>query len=190
MADTFYITTPIYYPNGEPHLGSIYTTTICDVVARYHRLRGEQTYFLTGTDEHGTKWQKRPRKRAWRRSNWPTQYATSSARLERARHHQRRLHPHDRSAAQDACRTSSASSSIRRHLPRQLSGLVRRRPGGIRHRNRSEDERVQIEDQRQAAHALREPSYFFRLSKYVPRIIEHIERIRSSSSRSRAAMKC
>src|SRR5918993_939740 len=51
----FYITTPIYYPNGEPHLGSVYTTTICDVLANYHRLRGDATYFLTGTDEHGTK---------------------------------------------------------------------------------------------------------------------------------------
>ena len=49
----FYITTPIYYPNGEPHLGSIYTTVLCDVLARYHRLRGDRTYFLTGTDEHG-----------------------------------------------------------------------------------------------------------------------------------------
>ena len=55
MADSFYITTPIYYPNGEPHLGSIYTTMICDTVARYHRLRGDDTFFLTGTDEHGTK---------------------------------------------------------------------------------------------------------------------------------------
>jgi len=51
----YYVTTPIYYPNGEPHLGSVYTTVICDVLARYHRLLGEPTYFLTGTDEHGTK---------------------------------------------------------------------------------------------------------------------------------------
>jgi methionyl-tRNA synthetase len=51
----FYITTPIYYPNGEPHLGSIYTTVLCDVIARYHRLRADRTFFLTGTDEHGTK---------------------------------------------------------------------------------------------------------------------------------------
>src|SRR5688500_11118017 len=56
MSDrTFYITTPIYYPNGEPHLGSIYTTMCCDTVARYHRLRGDETFFLTGTDAHGTK---------------------------------------------------------------------------------------------------------------------------------------
>jgi len=55
MADRFYITTPIYYPNAEPHLGSYYTTAVADTLARYHRLRGDQTYFLTGTDEHGTK---------------------------------------------------------------------------------------------------------------------------------------
>ena len=55
MADTFYITTPIYYPNAEPHLGHVYTTICCDVIARYHRLRGDDTWFLTGTDEHGIK---------------------------------------------------------------------------------------------------------------------------------------
>src|SRR4051794_5061845 len=53
--NTYYVTTPIYYPNGDPHLGSVYTTVICDVLARYHRLLGAETYFLTGTDEHGTK---------------------------------------------------------------------------------------------------------------------------------------
>ncbi len=55
MADTFYITTPIYYVNGEPHLGSTYTTTLADALARYHRLFGEDSRFLTGTDEHGSK---------------------------------------------------------------------------------------------------------------------------------------
>ncbi|HRK31012.1 MAG TPA: class I tRNA ligase family protein, partial [Tepidisphaeraceae bacterium] len=58
MNSRFYITTPIYYPNGEPHLGSVYTTVICDVVARFHRLQGRETFFLTGTDEHGTKMEK------------------------------------------------------------------------------------------------------------------------------------
>ncbi len=51
----FYITTPIYYPNAEPHLGHVYTTVASDAVARFHRLRGQVTYFLTGTDEHGIK---------------------------------------------------------------------------------------------------------------------------------------
>src|SRR5438477_11116358 len=51
----FYIATPIYYPNAEPHLGHVYTTLCADTVARYHRLCGDQTFFLTGTDEHGIK---------------------------------------------------------------------------------------------------------------------------------------
>jgi methionyl-tRNA synthetase len=51
----FYITTPIYYANAEPHLGHVYTTVCADAVARFHRLSGDETFFLTGTDEHGLK---------------------------------------------------------------------------------------------------------------------------------------
>ena len=50
-----YYTTPIYYVNGEAHIGHAYTTFITDMLARYSRLKGEKTYFLTGTDEHGQK---------------------------------------------------------------------------------------------------------------------------------------
>jgi methionyl-tRNA synthetase len=53
--DRFYVTTPIYYPNDVPHIGHAYTTVATDFVSRYHRLRGEQVVFLTGTDEHGKK---------------------------------------------------------------------------------------------------------------------------------------
>ncbi len=49
----YYITTPIYYVNGEPHLGHVYTTVAADVLARHMRQRGEDVFFLTGTDEHG-----------------------------------------------------------------------------------------------------------------------------------------
>ncbi len=51
----FYVTTPIYYVNDEPHVGHVYTTTLADVMARYHRLKGDDTFFLTGTDEHAAK---------------------------------------------------------------------------------------------------------------------------------------
>ncbi len=51
----FYITTPLYYVNDEPHIGHAYTTVIADVLARYHRLLGDDTLFLVGTDEHGQK---------------------------------------------------------------------------------------------------------------------------------------
>ena len=49
----FYVTTPIYYVNDVPHIGHAYTTIAADVTARYHRLMGDDTFFLTGTDEHG-----------------------------------------------------------------------------------------------------------------------------------------
>ncbi len=52
---SFYVTTPIYYPNGEPHFGHAYTSIACDVMARFARLDGRQVFFLTGTDEHGLK---------------------------------------------------------------------------------------------------------------------------------------
>jgi len=55
MANKFYITTPIYYVNARPHIGHAYTTIACDTVARRHRMLGDDTFFLTGTDEHGQK---------------------------------------------------------------------------------------------------------------------------------------
>jgi methionyl-tRNA synthetase len=54
----FYVTTPIYYVNDEPHIGHAYTTVTADALARWHRLLGEETLFLTGTDEHGLKVQR------------------------------------------------------------------------------------------------------------------------------------
>jgi methionyl-tRNA synthetase len=56
--DKFYITTPIYYVNDVPHIGHAYTTIAADVLARYHRILGDEVFFLTGTDEHGQKVQK------------------------------------------------------------------------------------------------------------------------------------
>jgi methionyl-tRNA synthetase len=54
-AEHYYVTTPIYYVNDRPHIGHVYTTVVADILARYHRLRGEDTFFLTGTDEHALK---------------------------------------------------------------------------------------------------------------------------------------
>jgi len=55
MSKKFYITTPIYYPSGNPHIGHCYTTVACDSIARYKRMQGYDVMFLTGTDEHGQK---------------------------------------------------------------------------------------------------------------------------------------
>lgn len=53
--EKFYITTPIYYPSGNPHIGHCYTTVACDSIARFRRMQGYDVLFLTGTDEHGLK---------------------------------------------------------------------------------------------------------------------------------------
>ena len=55
MKEKYYITTPIYYPSGNPHIGHCYTTVACDSIARYRRKQGYDVLFLTGTDEHGLK---------------------------------------------------------------------------------------------------------------------------------------
>ena len=68
----FYITTPIYYVNDVPHIGHAYTTIAADVLSRWHKSGGDDSYFLTGTDEH--------------------------APLENAQHPKRRLHPHHAAA--------------------------------------------------------------------------------------------
>ena len=60
---SFYVTTPIYYPNDLPHIGHAYTTVLADVLARWHRLKGSNVFFLTGTDEHGLKLQRAAEKK-------------------------------------------------------------------------------------------------------------------------------
>ena len=58
MKKRYYITTPIYYPSANLHIGHAYCTTMCDTYARYRRMHGDDCYFLTGSDEHGEKIQK------------------------------------------------------------------------------------------------------------------------------------
>ena len=59
MNGKYYITTPIYYPSGNWHIGHCYTTVVCDAFARYHKMLGKDVFFLTGTDEHGQKIEKK-----------------------------------------------------------------------------------------------------------------------------------
>ncbi len=62
MSKKYYITTPIYYPSGNPHIGHCYTTLFCDVISRYKRKKGFEVTFLTGTDEHRQKIEENARK--------------------------------------------------------------------------------------------------------------------------------
>ena len=70
MSKPFYITTPIYYPNAAPHVGTAYTTIICDVVARYKKLIGNEVSFMTGVDEHGQKIQEAAEKNGFTPQQW------------------------------------------------------------------------------------------------------------------------
>ena len=70
MSDSFYLTTPIYYPNAAPHVGTAYTTIICDVIARYKRIMGYDVSFMTGVDEHGQKIQEAAEKNGYTPQQW------------------------------------------------------------------------------------------------------------------------
>ena len=59
----YYITTPIYYPSGKPHMGHAYSSIIADVFARFKKIEGFKVMFLTGTDEHGLKMQREAQKK-------------------------------------------------------------------------------------------------------------------------------
>ena len=63
MSKTCYVTTPIYYASGNVHIGNSYSTIVCDCFARYNRLKGNDTFFLTGMDEHGLKIEEAAKKR-------------------------------------------------------------------------------------------------------------------------------
>src|SRR3989338_4193736 len=63
MKKKFFITTPIYYVNDKPHIGHAYTTILADCLSRYHRVAGDEVFFLTGLDEHGQKVQAAAEKR-------------------------------------------------------------------------------------------------------------------------------
>ena len=164
---SFYVTTPIYYVNAAPHLGHAYTTIAADVMARHHRQRGEDVFFLTGTDEHGE----------------PVADAAKAQGLEPqgARRPQRRALQGARAAPRAPPTTSSSAPPTREHVergaggpparPRQrprlqgpLRGLVLPALRGLQGRER--DRRGQpLPDPRDRARcASSEENWFFRLS--------------------------
>ena len=108
----FFITTPIYYVNDVPHIGHAYTTAAADVAARFHRQLGDDVFFLTGTDEHGTKVEQA----AAARGLTPKEHvdevvAEVQGRGRQGGRQQRLLHPHHRSRARDASCSSSSSAA-------------------------------------------------------------------------------
>ena len=121
-SNRFYLTTPIYYVNARPHLGHAYSTIVCDAIARRKRALGIETWFLTGTDEHG---QKIERSRQGRRLHAGRIRDESFGRVSRimgpAGADLRRLHPNDRRTAYPR-RAEALCDAARQRI--HLQGLV------------------------------------------------------------------
>jgi methionyl-tRNA synthetase len=169
----YYVTTPIYYVNAEPHLGHAYTTVAADILARFHRQRGDDVFFLTGTDEHGTK----IAQAAEARGLTPREHVDEMAPVQgpggAARGDQRLLHPHDRPRAR------GVRAGVRREAPRRR----RHREAHLRRpllHQRCEGfwyERDLAPDGTCPQHGIKptwleEENYYFLLSRYQDRLAE------------------
>ena len=174
---SFYVTTPIYYPSGEPHLGHVYTTLCADVIARFHRLAGDDTMFLTGTDEHGIKMVKT----AAGLGLDPHTLADKNAAVFET------LWPSLGVTNDDFIRTSSA-----RHKSGAIAFVNRLTENGDIYRgayegwyDEGQEEFVTETTAKDADYKsaisgkplvrYSEPTYFFRLAKYVPKVLAAIE---------------
>lgn len=179
--ENYYVTTPIYYVNDEPHLGHMYTTIAADVLARHHRLNGRDVFFLTGVDEHGQKVQQAAEKRGIQ----PIELADQV--VERYQS----LWPELEISNDDFIRTSSD-----RHKAGVQAMWRRLENAGTIYKDFYEDwycvpceaywTETQLKDAgclesnvcpdcKRAVEKIQEESYFFRLSAFQDRLVEHIK---------------
>jgi len=174
---TFYITTPIYYPSSDLHIGHAYTTVAADAIARYKRLRGYDTFFVTGTDEHGQKIERKARALGKEPREFVDEIVEGIKRLWAALH----------ISYDDFIRTTED-----RHKKVVQALFDRIRDQGDIYKAEYEGwycvpcetfwlERQMVDgkcpnpDCGRPVEWVREESYFFRLSKYQDRLLRHIE---------------
>ena len=177
MPDRFYVTTPIYYVNDAPHVGHAYATVNADALARWHRLIGDDTFFLTGTDEHGLK----VAQSAEAAGVTPQVQADINAvRFQETWDDLdivvRRLHPHDRAPSpRGRAGPAPEDQGQRRHRARHLRGPVLRVVRGVLPGERAGRRRFCPIHTGKEVTILKEENYFFRLSRYEQRLIDWIE---------------
>ena len=174
MSKPFYITTPIYYPNASPHVGTAYTTIICDVVSRYKRLTGEEVGFMTGVDEHGQKIQETAEKNGFTPQQWVDKMSLNFTTLWKNL---------------NISNTDFLRTTQERHLKTVREIIKRVQDKGDIYRGEyvgkysvSEETFVpenQLVDGKYMGKEVidvKETSYFFKLSKYENALLEHIEK--------------
>ncbi|MBI1374114.1 MAG: methionine--tRNA ligase [Phycisphaera sp.] len=174
----FYVTTPIYYVNDKPHLGHVYTTMVADVVARYHRLRGDDVFFLTGVDEHSTKVVDKAAEKGLTTEAWAEQNATAF----------RQTFEKLEMTNDDFVRTSS--DHHKRKVTEYVAALLK--SGDVYEgeyegwydagqeeyvpENKAKDNDYKSEVNRKPLVRKKEKNYFFKLSSYVPALLDHFEK--------------
>lgn len=174
---TFYITTPIYYPSGEPHLGHAYTTICADAVARFHRLAGEKTFFLTGTDEHGQKMVTE----AERLGITPAELAERMMAKFRGYFEEIHISNDDFIRTTDARHEASVQAIVSKMEAKgdiylgSYSGWYDVGEEKFVTETEAKENDYKSDVSGRPLTKYEEPSYFFKLTKYVPQLIEHIE---------------
>jgi len=167
----YYVTTPIYYVNARPHIGHAYTTILADVLARYHKVEGQEVFFLTGVDEHGQKVQQAAEKRGLDPQKHCDEMAPRFFDLWKTLEIQN----------DDFIRTTED-----RHKRIVQAALQKVYDNGDAYADEYEgwysvaEERFITETEKQSGDfrdvkKIKEKNYFFRMSKYQQRLIDHIE---------------
>ncbi len=195
MDPTFYITTPIYYPSGEPHLGHVYTTTCADAVARYHRLAGTETFFLTGTDEHGTKMVQTAEKRGVTpgelADSFAEQFQSAFAELKISNDDFiRTTQPRHKQAVQKIVEQFVANGDL--YLG-AYEGWYDEGEENFVTETEAKANEFKSPVSGRPLKRFSEPSYFFKLSKYAPAVLDYIEKnpgfVRPESRRNEVLSK-
>ena len=166
----FYLTTPLYYVNDKPHIGHAYTTILGDVLTRYHRIMGEDVFFLTGTDEHGQKVQEAAAKRDVESKVHVDEYVTRFQKLWKKLHIEyddfiRTTEPRHTDRVKELLNTLYEKGEI---YSDEYEGLY-----SVSEERFVTEKEVEEGDFRQIK-KLKEKNYFFRMSKYQDALIEHI----------------
>jgi methionyl-tRNA synthetase len=173
--ERFYVTTPIYYPSDNPHIGHAYTTTVADSLARWHRFAGREVFFLTGTDEHGQKIQRAAEERGIEPQAYVDEIVANFRKLWDTLHIEyddfiRTTEPRHHKAVQTVFQKVYDRGDIYKSTyegwyctPCETFWLENRLVDG------------NCPDCNRPVELLTEESYFFKLSKYADRLLQHIE---------------
>lgn len=176
--ETFYVTTPIYYPSDNLHIGHAYTTVAADALARYHRLTGRDVFFLTGTDEHGQKIQRR----AQAAGKAPKEYVDEIVSNIKALWKKLHISYDDFIRTTDERHMKGVQAIFQKIYEKgdiyksEYEGWYCTPCETFWLESRLEEGKCPNPDCRRPVEWLKEESYFFKLSKYQDRLLEYIEK--------------